>query len=738
MTVSGYITKIVYRSEESGYTVMTLDTEGTEICCVGVMAVFDEGEFVEVEGEETFHPQYGDQIKVSKITPVQPTDASDMERYLASGAISGIGEALAARIIKKFGNDTFRIIEFEPERLAEVKGISERGAQRIAEQFVEKQEARNAMVFLSQYGVSNALALKIFNYYGSRMYMVLRESPYRIAEDIPGVGFKTADSIALAMGVGENDESRVRAVILYVLTEASINGHCYLPQEELLDQVYSMIRVEDELMLRQLTNLAIEKKIVIKDEETRNVYLAAFYYMELSVARMICDLNCRYDISDEKLEAALTGVMKDLDIDLDELQKEAVFEAVRSGVFILTGGPGTGKTTTINAIIRLFEREGMDVLLAAPTGRAAKRMSETTGHESRTLHRLLELTRITEGTDTSAMAFTRNEGNPLECDAIIVDEMSMVDISLMHALLKACVVGTRVILVGDVNQLPSVGPGNVLHDIIDSGRIKTIKLEKIFRQAAESSIIVNAHKINKGETISLDNKVNNDFFFLGRTNINEILEGIVYLVKDKISRFVDATPYEVQVLTPMRAGELGCERLNVTLQAALNPPSPDKTEKVFENGRIFREGDKIMQIKNDYQLEWEVRSKYGLPIDSGTGVFNGDCGRIKSIDNFAGRITVEYEEGRIVDYSFAQTDELNLAYAITIHKAQGSEYPAVVIPLLTGPMMLFNRNVLYTAVTRAKKCVTILGSADTVNMMIKNTMEQTRYTGLKRALEEIH
>lgn len=737
MTVSGYISKIVYRNEESGYTVMTLDTEGTETCCVGVMAVFDEGEYVEVEGEETFHPQYGDQIKVSKITAVTPTDASDMERYLASGAISGIGEALAARIVKKFGDDTFHIIEFEPERLAEVKGISERGAMKIAEQFIEKHEARSAMIFLSQYGVSNNLAIKIFNFYGSRMYTVLRESPYRLAEDITGVGFKTADNIALAMGVAENDDSRVRAVLLYMLSEAATNGHVYLPESELFDDSKRLIFVDAETMERQLRQLALEKKVIIKNEDTRNVYLASFYYTELNVARMLCDLNCKYNVPDEKLENSLQGVMKDLDIELDGLQKEAVFEAVRNGAFVLTGGPGTGKTTTINAIIRLFEREGMDVLLAAPTGRAAKRMSETTGHEARTLHRLLELTKISENVETSALAFSRNESNPLECDAIIVDEMSMVDISLMHALLKAVVVGTRLIMVGDVNQLPSVGPGNVLHDIIDSGRIKTIKLEKIFRQAAESSIIVNAHKINKGELVSLDNKVNNDFFFLGRQNINDILEGIVYLVRDKISRFVDATPFEVQVLTPMRSGELGCEKLNVTLQNALNPPAKNKNEKVFENGGIFREGDKVMQIKNDYQLEWEVRSKFGIPIDSGTGVFNGDCGRIKKIDGFAERITVEYEEGRIVEYAFSQADELSLAYAITIHKSQGSEYPAVVLPLLTGPSMLFNRNVLYTAVTRAKKCVTIIGSSDTVNMMIRNIMEQTRYTGLRRAISEI-
>lgn len=737
MTASGYISKIVYRNDETGYTVMTLDTEGDEICCVGVMAVFDEGEYVEVEGEESFHPQYGDQVKVSRITAVAPTEAADMERYLASGAISGIGPALATRIIKRFGKDTFHIMEFEPERLAEVKGISERGAQKIAAQFIEKQEARNAMIYLSQYGISNNLSLKIYNYYGSRMYKVLRETPYKLAEDIPGVGFKTADTIALATGISPDDDARVRAVLLYMLSEATGNGHVYLPEQELFTTAGQLIFVGIEKMEQQLRKLAMDKKVVIREENnSRNVYLTTFYYMELNVARMLCDLNCGYDISENSLNSYLTGVMKDLDIELDSLQRKAVIEAYRNGVFILTGGPGTGKTTTINAIIRMFERAGKEVMLAAPTGRAAKRMTETTGHEAKTLHRLLELSKHIDEGETSVYDFARNESNPLECDAIIIDEMSMVDISLMYALLKAVAVGTRLILVGDVNQLPSVGPGNVLHDIIDSECICTIMLEKVFRQAAESSIIVNAHKINNGEQISLDNKVNNDFFFLSRTNINEILEGIIYLVKYKISNFVGSTPFDVQVLTPMKAGELGCEKLNVTLQNALNPAEKGKAEKVFENGRVFREGDKVMQIKNDYQLEWEIKSKYGITIDSGNGVFNGDSGIIRKIDHFSERITVEYEERKTVEYTFSQVDELQLAYAITIHKAQGSEYPAVVLPLLNGPALLFSRNVLYTAVTRAKKCVTIIGNADTVSHMITNIMEQTRYSGLKRALIE--
>jgi exodeoxyribonuclease V alpha subunit len=738
MTVKGYVSKIVYRSEETGYTVMTLDTDNDEVCCVGVMAVFDEGEYVEAEGESVFHPQYGDQIRVSRVEVIEPTDAKEMERYLGSGAIVGVGPALAKRIVKMFGDDTFRIMDEEPEKLAQVKGISEAGAMRITDQFLKKRELRKAMIFLQRFGISNSLAVKIYSFYGEKMYSVIRVNPYRLAEDISGVGFKSADEIAMRSGLAPDDDFRVRAALFYTLSLSTGSGHVYLPEEELFKKTVEMVPCEEEQLKQQLTRLFTDHKIVIKEEETRNVYLSSFYYMELSVARMLCDLNCKFEIPEAKIRDRIEGVTKDLDIELDDLQSKAIFEAVQHGVFILTGGPGTGKTTTINAIIRFFEREGMDVMLAAPTGRAAKRMSETTGKEAKTIHRLLELQKKPDDSVTTGIFdFARNESNPLETDVMIVDEVSMVDISLMNALLRAISVGTRMIFVGDVNQLPSVGPGNVLKDMIASERFSTVKLEKIFRQAAESSIIVNAHKINKGEDISLDNRENSDFFFLERRDVNQITEGIIYLVQSKISNFVGVTPFDVQVLTPMKAGELGCEKLNLTLQNTLNPGERGKAEKVFENGKVFREGDKVMQIKNDYQLEWVIKSKRGITVDSGTGVFNGDCGLIREINLVEEKITVEFEEGRQVDYTFSQHDELVLAYAITIHKSQGSEYPAVVMPLLTGPSMLFNRNVLYTAVTRAKKCVTIIGSSDTIQRMIRNTMEQRRYSGLERAIRDV-
>ena len=734
-TWEGYVEKIVYRSE-NGYTVLTLSSGEEELYCVGTFPHVEEGEFLHVEGELTFNPKYGEQIKMVSYQSVEPKDGQAMERYLASGAIKGVGAALAARIVKKFKEDTFRIIEEEPERLVEIKGISERIAGEIYRQFEEKREMRHAMIFLQKYGISNQLAVKIYQYYGERMYQVMRENPYRLAEDIDGVGFKIADEIALQGGMAADDDYRVKAALYYVLTQAIGNGHVYLPEEELYRQAEEVIRVPQESMERQLTQLALERSVIFKEEEgVRLVYIASYYFLELDTARMLCDLNCRYDVPMRVVEQRVTSLEKNLEIALDELQRKAVMEAVQNGVFILTGGPGTGKTTTINTIIRFFESEGMDVLLAAPTGRAAKRMSETTGVEARTIHRMLELTKDPES-KIGGLDFARNEGNPLEADAIIIDEMSMVDISLMHALLKAIPVGTRVIFVGDVNQLPSVGAGNVLRDMIDSERFPVVKLTRIFRQSEESKIILNAHKINAGESIPLDNN-NKDFFFLNRNDTKVIIPSIIYLVQRKIADYVKASPYEVQVLTPMKAGELGAENLNVALQEALNPPGPGKMEKELPGGRKFREGDKVMQIKNNYQLEWEVRSRYGIPVEAGAGVFNGDCGIIREINLFAEQVTVEFEEGRMVEYPFSGLDELVLAYAITIHKSQGSEYPAVVIPLLAGPRLLFNRNVLYTAVTRAKKCVTIVGSPDTVQMMVRNEMELKRYSGLARAIREM-
>ena len=729
--LAGYVEHIIYRNADNGYAVLNLVSGEAEITCVGIFSAIAEGENIEASGDYTDHPTYGKQFKVESFEEKAPEDEEAIERYLGSGAIRGIGLALAARIVRRFKADTFRIIEEEPERLAEVKGISERKAMEIADQVNEKRDLRQAMIFLQQYGITMNLAVKVYQQYGQEVYGIIRENPYRLADDIEGVGFRTADEIAVRVGIRMDSDFRIRSGILYVLLQASTEGHTYLPEEELTRRTGQLLEVGEEQIEKQYMDLAIERKIIMKQGENQTqIYAASFYYMEANTATMLKQLNVSYDVPDLEIEERVRRIEKQTGMELDEHQMTAVKEAVRNGLLIITGGPGTGKTTTINTIIKYFEMEGLDIFLAAPTGRAAKRMSETTGFEARTIHRMLELNGGVDG----AAGFERNEQNPLETDVVIIDEMSMVDISLMHALLKAVAVGTRLILVGDVNQLPSVGPGSVLRDIIRSHECNVVMLTKIFRQASTSDIIVNAHKINQGEEVTLDNK-SMDFFFLKRYDADVIISVVLQLIKQKLPKFVDATPYDIQVLTPMRKGLLGVERLNGILQRYLNPPSPQKREK--EHGDIlFREGDKIMQTRNNYQLEWEIRTKYGLSVDKGTGVFNGDMGIVREINDFAETMTVEFDEGRMVEYPYKLLDELELAYAITIHKSQGSEYPAVVIPLLSGPSMLMNRNLLYTAVTRARKCVTLVGNEVTFAQMVQNTSQQKRYSGLCDRLKE--
>lgn len=732
-TITGFVEHIVYRNEENGYTVLNLaSNEEDEVTCVGVFQMISEGESLELTGEYTVHPSYGPQFKVQQYSIKAPEDIASIERYLGSGAIKGVGAALAARIVRKFKEDTFRIIEEEPERLAEIKGISERKAQEIAQQTEEKRELRQAMIFLQNYGISLSLAVKIYQTYQLDMYRIIQENPYRMAEDVTGVGFKIADEIAHRVGIHLDSDFRIRSGIMYVLQQASLEGHTYLPEELLTHRACELLGVDASGVEKHYMDMAIDRKLILKQSEAEvQIYASTFYYMELNVAVMLRELNVKYDFSETAVEQRIRKIEQLSELELDEMQRTAVKEAVRSGLLVITGGPGTGKTTTINTIIQYFESEGMDIALAAPTGRAAKRMSETTGYEAKTIHRLLELS---GGMDEHA-GFERNEQNPLETDVIIIDEMSMVDITLMHNLLKAVVAGTRLILVGDVNQLPSVGPGCVLKDIIDSHACNVVRLNRIFRQASESDIIVNAHKINRGEPVSLDNK-SRDFFFLKRYDANVIISICIQLIRQKLPKYVNASPFDIQVLTPMRKGLLGVERLNTILQQYLNPPDGKKAER--EHGQtIFRVGDKVMQIKNNYQAEWEIRSRYNIPIEKGLGVFNGDMGIVREINSFSETLTVEYEERRMVEYPFKELDQLDLAYAITIHKSQGSEYPAVIIPLLTGPRMLMNRNLLYTAVTRARKCVTLVGDEKAFYNMEANVNEQKRYSGLRDRLEEL-
>ena len=749
-TVTGYIEKIKYRNEENGYSVLSVADGKDEYILVGTFPYIGEGERIEATGRMVEHSIYGEQLAVESYEILAPEDTLAIERYLGSGAIKGIGAALAKRIVKKFKADTFRIMEEEPERLAEVKGISERMAMEISNQVEEKRDLRQAMLFLQQYGITMNLAVKIYQQYGQRMYSVIQENPYQLADDISGVGFKIADEIAAKVGIFTDSDYRIKSGLFYTLLQAMGNGHTYLPQEELLANASELLKVEADHMEKHLVDLQMEKKLVVKEKDDRRiVYPAQYFYMELNTARMLHDLNLKDDVSAEKIRKRLKRLLEADGMELDELQEQAVIEAVNHGLLIITGGPGTGKTTTINTIIRYFEQDDMEILLAAPTGRAAKRMAEATGYEAKTIHRLLELTGIPmvenrsgSGTDTGAsgtrlegMHFERNEENPLDADVIIIDEMSMVDIGLMHALLKAVNVGTRLILVGDVNQLPSVGPGNVLRDMIESERFPVVKLTKIFRQAAQSDIIVNAHMIHAGERVPLE-KRSKDFLFIRRDNPQNIISDMMVLVRDKLPNYVQADMSEIQIMTPMRKGALGVEQLNKILQERFNPPAPTKQEKE-SGGTIFRVGDKVMQIKNNYQIEWETRNRYGIPLEQGTGVFNGDTGVIRNVNNFAETLEVEFDEGKMVEYSFKQLEELELAYAITIHKSQGSEYPAVVIPVHTGPRMLMTRNLIYTAVTRAKKCVCLVGLPEMFQFMVENEVEQKRYSGLKDRILEI-
>ena len=732
--LTGVIDHFLYRNETNGYGVMELTTEYDDVICVGTLSGYDEGEMVVVSGEYVIHPVYGQQLKIESIKAILPTGIMGIERYLSSGIIKGVGPKMAKRIVNEFGEDTFKVIEQEPNRLIKIKGISERIAQSICEQVVGKKEQQDALIFLSQYGISQTMSVKIYDAFGDMIYSIIRDNPYKIIDEVDGIGFKKADEIAKKAGIKVDSEYRIQSGIVYVLTQAMSEGHTYLPMEELTVRAKELLGVETEAIDAQYPNLSVEKKIIIKNEYAMtNCYTSYMYHQELSVASLLKKLSDSHEdtgniMSDKMVER----VEKELGLTLDEMQKKALRLAMQSGIMIITGGPGTGKTTTINAIIHCIEKEGLEVMLAAPTGRAAKRMTEATGYEARTVHRMLELNGAISETGRSVY-FERNADNPLEADVFIIDEMTMIDIALFNALLKAIPMGARLILVGDVNQLPSVGPGQVLYDLISSKCYPTVTLDHIFRQAKMSDIVVNAHKINRGESIQLGTN-SKDFLFLERSDVNVIYKHMIQLITEKLPGYVDAAPSQIQVLTPTHIGPLGVEALNRILQKYINPPNKQKKEKEYGDN-IFREGDKVMQTKNNYSLEWEILGKNRIVIDSGSGVFNGDVGTIVEIDDSA--ITVEYDEIRRVRYTYDGLDELELAYAITIHKAQGSEYPAVIMPLLGGPRPLLTRNLLYTGVTRAKRCVMILGSCDTVNAMIRNESEKKRYTGLYMRIKEI-
>lgn len=736
--VEGFVDNIIFRNEDNGYTVFEITYNNEDITCVGVFNYISAGEFITAQGDFVKHSVYYMQFSIKSYEFKAPEDAKSVKRYLSSGAIKGIGEKLAESIVKEFGDDTFRIIEEEPERLAEIKGISQKKAMDIAAQLLEKRDMRKAMIFLQNFGISMKLANKIYARYGPGIYTIIKENPYKLADDIEGVGFKTADEIAARIGIRVDSDFRIKSGIFYVLMQAVSQGHIYLPMQELTEEVKRLLLIDIADFDKYIMDLAVDRKIVVKEISGQQcVYASIHYYTEASVARLLTDLDVKYNNEENAVADRIARIENKLGIELDDIQKKAVNMAAQNGLVVITGGPGTGKTTTINTIIKYFEMEGFDIRLAAPTGRAAKRITETCNYEAQTIHRLLEICGGLNNETQKASAgmhFDRNEENPLETDVIIVDEMSMVDINIMNSLLKAIPVGTRLILVGDVDQLPSVGAGNVLKDIISSGCFPVVKLEKIFRQAAESEIITNAHKINEGQKVVL-NKYSKDFLFVHRDNADAIISAMCTLIKSKLPNYVGADINEIQILTPSRKSAVGVERLNKIMQEYLNPPERSKQEKEVGD-TIYRVGDKVMQIKNNYQLEWEKRGRYGIPSEHGNGVFNGDTGVIEDINYFTEQLTVKFDDERYVNYEFVQLDELELAYAITVHKSQGSEYPAVIIPMFAGPKMLMNRNILYTAVTRAKKCVCMVGVEEYFHQMQANEYEQKRYSSLDIRIKE--
>ncbi len=734
--IKGYISQIRYHNpDQSGFTVISFQTDTAEETVVGNFLNISEGEMLELTGEYSEHRIYGHQFKVTSYKSIEPDDEASIIRYLGSGVIKGVGPTLAKRIVDEFGKDTFKIMEEQPECLERIKGISLRKAQEIGVMMQEKRGYREAMVYLGKYGIGNALAIKIYAFYGDRIYKILQENPYRLAEDISGVGFKTADDIAAKIGVKSDGKYRIQSGLLYTLLLATGQGFMYLPIDVLRKNAAALLEIPEDNIETEVKNLAMERKLIVKGD---SVYAAANYYAEQQVAGILRNITADFfedlSLSVATLEHEIDAIAGNNKIRLDDMQKQAVKLAVTRGVSIITGGPGTGKTTIIKTIIGLFEAEGLDIALAAPTGRAAKRMTETTGYEAKTIHRLLELNGVLDD-DSRDAGFERNEDNPLDVDAIIIDEMSMVDVFLFRALLKAVPPGARLIMVGDANQLPSVGPGQVLKDLLDSECFPTTKLDTIYRQEGTGDIVLNAHRINHGESITTDNK-SRDFFLLERNNPERILANIVELITKNLPPYVGVNPFDIQVLTPMRKGSLGVVALNRYLQATLNPQDSSKNEHIYDE-QIFREGDKVMQTKNNYKAEWEILGKYNIPIDSGLGVFNGDTGKITEISEINNSLTVLFDDGRRIEYGFENLDELELAYALTVHKSQGSEYAAVIMPILSGPKHLMNRNLLYTGVTRAKKCLVMLGSSETVHDMILNNEENLRYSGLRERIIEV-
>lgn len=728
--LQGMVSDIVFKNEENGYTIASLANENDEITIVGCMPTLSVGESIEIEGKWVNHKIYGSQFEVKSFMPVTPSSLDGIYVYLSSGMIHGIGEKMAKRIVDKFGVDTLDIIQNTPERLTEVEGIGMKKVKQIQESYEENRELRHIIIQLSPYGITPNYCLKIYKKYKDKSLEVINKNPYRLAEEVRGIGFRIADDIASKIGIDKYSPDRIMQGILFTLNQSLGSGHTYLPKGILIEQSVKILGVEHKFVENGIMDLAYNQKVHLENNNGEIlVYLMMYYICENGVCKEIVKLS-QHETKDLhiNIEEEIRIVEKEDEISLANNQILAVKEAINNGVTIITGGPGTGKTTTINTIIKIFENNDQKVVLCAPTGRAAKRMSETSNKEAKTIHRLLEMG---FATDSDELTFFKDEEDPIDADVIILDEASMVDIILMYNLLKAVKLGTRLLLVGDSDQLPSVGAGNVLKDIIDSNVIKTVRLNEIFRQARESMIVVNAHKINNGEPLFLNVK-NKDFFFIRKNTNEEILNEIIGLVSERLPKFYKFDKLkDIQVLTSMRKGDLGVNNLNIELQKYLNPPNKYKQEEEFAK-RTFRVGDKVMQIRNNYTKKWETEDK----SDSGEGIYNGDIGYIFHIDKDKKIVFVLFDKVKIASYKYDELDELDHSFCTTIHKSQGSEFPVVVIPIVWAPPMLLSRNLLYTAVTRAKKLVVLVGDVKYLEQMIKNNRINDRYSNLSYKLHK--
>lgn len=722
--IEAVIEDTIFRNDENGYSVVEARMGRDKITVVGTLPALAAGEQVMLTGGWVEHPQYGKQWKATSCEVRKPTTLLGIERYLASGLIHGVGPSTARLLVQEFGKNTLDVLSEAPERLTEVPGIGRKRAQQIAKSFLEQYGAREAMVFLQSYGVSPSLAVKISKRYGAAAQQKIRENPYRLIDDIDGVGFLTADRIALSLGIPQDSEYRLKAGIKYALQEAANGeGHTYLPRDVLLQRAAQGLRVSGDLLLHQMDSLLFSREIIAMDVDGQDALLLSnYFYAEKEIARY---LKLLMGAAQTAIQSAILEEIRFFErenhIQFSDNQRLAVSEAVRRGVVVITGGPGTGKTTIINCMLSLL---GQGVLLAAPTGRAAKRMSEATGHEAKTLHRLLEF-------NGDEGHFLRDEQNPLDCACVIVDEMSMVDVFLMRSLLRALKPGTKLIMVGDADQLPSVGAGNVLGDILKSGVIPSVRLTDIFRQSEQSLIVVNAHRINHGEAPILNQK-GSDFFFERRSQPEAAAEAIVGLCTQRLPAFLrtDAPARDIQVLSPTKKAGAGVYQLNKMLQAALNPPGLRKPQIQYGE-TAFRLGDKVMHVKNNYQLAWKTDGGA-----EGEGVFNGDVGFITKVDTEDRIVTVRYDDERAVEYDYQQLEELELAYCLSVHKSQGSEFPCVVMPVVGGPPRLLTRNLFYTALTRARKLVVLVGKEEAIAAMVHNNHIAARFTTLRQRLAE--